>query len=146
MSPSALEQINNYAPDYGDGRGALGYAVTEHVQVRSKYGFTCDKTIKCIVEAFNQAGFKTIFSCENTRKWVVPRAEVAFGHADPYLLLRFCLYLNGAMENGSDGSGGWGVSLWLDKFHPPNVVSASVNFTASHQGLLRDVIIKWNKS
>jgi hypothetical protein len=129
---TALVHIASFDADYGDGRGPLKGA-SHHPQVYTSRGFTCDSTIRCVIEAVWGIGFETTRgSCENTNdttipKWMIPRSRVAFTHADPHILLRFCLHLKEHLASTT----GWDLDMCFAG-HTPKAY-AEITFKRSLQ-------------
>lgn len=76
-------------------------------------GFTCDHEILDVVMAINDAGLKTLNSCQaEPFTYVIPRRAVSFVHVDPHALLDFGLAFRVKMEI----SEGWSLEMNLGNY------------------------------
>lgn len=70
-----------------------GPGFSDHPQVDTGLGFTCDEGVLQLVLAFTEAGFPTLCSCEANGPWYIKRKFVRFTHDKVSELLELALYI-----------------------------------------------------
>lgn len=124
-----------YPATYKSAAGDVWQGASDHPQVDTGLGFTCDVGVFDIVIAINRAGFQTVSSCEarselvasrreSAALWAIPRKWVGFYHSDTGELLRFCLHIREQLKQAR----GWSQKIIVDAYYVPSDPFADLDY------------------
>jgi hypothetical protein len=119
-----------YESIYSDGR----HGRSQHPQVDSGFGFTCDEEILPFIPVFRSVGIETLSSCQASQMWLVPRRLISYTHDDPSTILRFACHIRDTVPETS----GWCQNITVDHYKVPSGIYATLEFTADLDSKMLD--------